>query len=49
MPAFSLDRVRVARQPVDEDVDEQLKPLVGVGEGELVGEADHGGELPSRQ
>jgi predicted MFS family arabinose efflux permease len=39
----------VAGQPVDEDVDEQLEALVGVGEGELVGQADHVGKVLGRQ
>ncbi len=42
-------RRRPARQPVDEDVDEQLEAFVGVGEGELVSEADHGREVLGRQ
>jgi hypothetical protein len=35
-----------AGQAVDEGVEENLEALVGVGEGELVGEAGHGREEP---
>ena len=34
----------VAGQAVDEDVDEELEALVGVGQGELVGQVGHGGK-----
>jgi len=49
MSPAGLDRGRVAGQTVDEDVDEQLEALIGVGERELVGEADHMGKALGRQ
>jgi hypothetical protein len=38
-----------ARESIDEDIDEHLETLVGLGEGELVSEADHDRELPGRE